>query len=274
MTDAFMSDRTIRQGYGLTSTAGFDDTFSAVSVENIIFQIVASAIYVLETIFDKFRTDVDKRLSTAIVATIPWYHRICLEFQYGDELVYDEATGQFGYANIDESKQVVRYASCRDIGGAVRLLVSGENPDGDPTALSNSVLDVFKQYISRRKPAGILVDVYSFNPDRVSINMTVQYDALLLRADGSLITDASIYPVEDAVNGYLKGIVYGGTFNKTKLVDSVQDAYGVIDIIVNSVSVVSDSGTATVITGNNYTAIGGAFQPLNLRSGINYVLQI
>lgn len=274
MTDAFMADRTIRQRYGLSGNAAFDDTFSAVSVENILFHIVASAIYVLETIFDRFSSDVDSRLSSSVLATIPWYHRICLEFQYGDELVYDETTQQFGYAREDESRRVVKYAACRDIGGGVRLLVSGEDASGDPTALSESVLTVFREYVSRRKPAGVLVDVYSFNPDKIRMNMTVQYDAMLLRADGSLITDPSVYPVEDAVNAYLKGIVYGGTFNKTRLVDAVQAATGVTDVVLGGVSVVSDSGAATVVAGNNYTAVGGAFRPVDLKSGISYVLQI
>lgn len=274
MTDAFMADRTIRQKYGLTGTAGFDDTFSAVSVENIIFHIVASAIYVLETIFDRFRSDVDDRLSTSILATIPWYHKICLEFQYGDELVYDESTGQFRYAQVDESKQVVKYAAVRDSGGGVTILVSGEDANGNPEALSDDVLKVFRQYLSKRKPAGIMVDAYSFNPDKIQINLTVQYDAMLLNSDGSVISSPSVFPVEDAINGYLKGIVYGGTFNKTKLIDAVQAATGVVDVVINTISVISGTGTVTVITGNNYTSSTGAFSAEDLHSGIDYVLQI
>lgn len=274
MTDAFMADRTIRQTYGLSGTAGFDDTFSAVSIENILFYIVASAIYVLETIFDRFRSDVDDRLSTSILATIPWYHKICLEFQYGDELVYDESTGQFRYAQVDESKQVVKYAAVRDSGGGVTILVSGEDSNGNPEALSDDVLKVFRQYLSKRKPAGIMVDAYSFNPDKIQINITVQYDAMLLNSDGSVIASPSVFPVEDAINGYLKNIVYGGTFNKTKLIDAVQAATGVVDVVINTISVISGTGTVTVITGNNYTSSTGAFRAEDLHSGIDYVLQI
>lgn len=274
MTDAFMADRTVRQKYGLTGNASFEDTFSAVSIESIIFFTVASAIYILETIFDRFRTDTDGKLSSSILATIPWYHAVCLEFQYGDELVYDEATGQFRYETVDETKQVVKYAACRDRGGGVLILVSGEADSGDPVALSDDVLSVFKKYISSRKPAGVIVDVYSYDPDTIQLAITVQYDSLVLNADGSLIDSPSVFPVEDAVNTYLKGIVYGGTFNKTKLIDAVQEASGVDDVILNSASAESATGIATVISGNNYTAKGGAFRSENLRTSISYVLQI
>ena len=274
MTDAFMADRTIRQTYGLTGTVGFDDTFSAVSIENILFYIMASAIYVLETIFDRFRTDVDDKLAESILATIPWYHKICLEFQYGDELIYDENTEQFRYASSDESKRVVKYASCRDRSGGVVILVSGENSSGVPVALSDDVLQVFKKYMNSRKPAGVVVDIYSFDPDRIEILMSVQYDSQVLNADGSLISSPNVYPVEDAINMYLKNIVYGGTFNKTKLVDAVQSATGVVDVVLSGVNVTTATGITSVVTGNNYTAAGGAFSAENLREGISYVLQL
>lgn len=274
MTDAFMANRTIRETYGLSGNAGFDDTFSAVSIENILFHIVASAIYVLETIFDRLRTDVDDKLSTSILATIPWYHKICLEFQYGDELIYDDATEQFRYGQVDESKRVVKYAACRDRSGGVIILVSGEDASGAPVALSDDVLSVFKKYVNSRKPAGVVVDVYSFDPDSIRIQMTVQYDSQVLNADGALISSPNVYPVEDAVNRYLKGIVYGGTFNKTKLVDAVQAATGVEDVVLSGISVTTATGITSIVTGNNYTAAGGAFSAENLREGISYVLQL
>ena len=274
MTAAFMEDKTIRQKYGLTGDATFEDAFSAVSVESLLFFIVASAIWALEIIFDSFKADVNERLSTSVLATIPWYHRVCKEFQYGDELVYDESTGQFVYETEDESKKVVKYAACRDRSGGVVILVSGEDASGNPEALASDVLSVFKKYINSRKPAGVVVDVYSYDPDTIQLSMSVQYDDMLTNPDGSLISDPGVFPVEDAVNGYLRGIVYGGTFNKTKLIDAVQSAEGVVDVVLNNAMAVSATGVSTIISGNNYTSIGGAFQANNLKTGISYVLQL
>ena len=106
MTQQFMADATIQELYGFSVGAVFEDTFSAVSLESIWFSIVASAIYVLESLFDAFRADVDAKIAGAVVASIPWYHKICLEFQYGDSLVYDEETQGFVYPVIDTTKQL------------------------------------------------------------------------------------------------------------------------------------------------------------------------
>lgn len=275
MTQQFMSDPTIVEMYGFTEGAVFEDTFSAVSLESIWFSIVASAIYVLETLFDLFRADVDKKISGAVVASIPWYHKIALEFQYGDSLVFDEATQGFVYPVVDTTKQLVKFAACRDMGGGVYVLVSGADSSGDPVALSSDVLSAFESYLRERKPAGVILSVNSLNPDLVRSVMTVQYDPQVLTPDGELITDPSVKPVEDAVNSYLKGIVYGGVLNKTKLVDAVQGARGVIDVVLTSVSVKPANGSSyEVVTGNNYRSVGGSFKSNNLTSGITYVVSL
>ena len=275
MTDAFMADQTIRDVYGITGTASFEDTFSAVSIESILFYIVASAVYVLETLFDLFKKDVDDKVATAVLASIPWYHRICLEYQHGDALVFDETTQQYGYGTVDESKRLVRFAACRDAQGGVRVLVSGADASGLPEALSDDVLTPFKEYLNLRKPAGVPVSVSSYSPDEIKLDITVQYDPLVMNADGSLITDPSVFPAEDAVNGYVHGIVYGGVFNKTKLVDAMQSAQGVVDLILGEVSAKSSlDGQFGTVLGNNYTALSGSFNTADLKNTISYVLQL
>lgn len=275
MTEAFMSDPDIRQKYGLSGSGSFEDTFSAVSIESILFFIVASAIYVLESLFDQFRSDVDEKIATAVLASIPWYHKICLEYQHGDSLVYDETTGQFCYRIQDSSKQLVKFAACRDKGGGVLVLVSGEDADGLPTALSDDILTPFKSYLNSRKPAGVIMEVYSYDPDEIRIYMQIQYDPMTMSEDGSLIADASVFPVEDAVETYLQGIVYGGVFNKTKLVDAVQSATGVTDVILNDVETKADTASDfSSVQGNNYTAVGGALKAVSLKTTIEYVLQL
>lgn len=275
MTDMFMSDATLRDIYGLGDTQDFDSAFSRVSLESIFFYIVASAIYVLETMFDRFTEEVESKISTAVLATIPWYHQVCLEYQHGDSMVFDEQTQQFRYSVDDASKRIIKFAACRDIGGGVYVLVAGSDDDGSPIALSNDVLSAFEAYLRNRKPAGVLLEVHSYNPDDMKLEMKVQYDPMILSSDGSLISDPSSRPIEDAVNGYLSSIVYGGVFNKTRLVDAVQSATGVKDVVLTGASA-RPSGTVlfTDITGNNYQSFGGAFKAYELTKGISYVLAL
>ena len=275
MTDQFMSDPVLREKYGLTAEDTFDRSFSAVSFESILFGIVAAAIYTLEAIFDAFRREIDTKIADSVVASIPWYHKICLEYQHGDNLVLNEATSEYVYELIDDSKKLVKFAACRDRGGGVYILVAKMGADGYPEALSNDVLTAFKEYINRRKPAGVITDVYSYNPDDITLSIRIQYNPILLNSDGSLIADPSVFPVEDAVNNYLASVIYGGTFNRNKLIDAVQSVEGVQDLILGEVSAkASDAQSYSLVEGNNYTSVGGSFRSANLRNTISYVLEI
>ena len=275
MTQQFMADSTIIEMYGFEAGSSFEDTFSAVSLESIWFSIVAAAIYVLETLFDAFREDVDAKIAEAVVASIPWYHKISLEFQYGDSLVFDEKTQGFVYPVIDTTKQIVKYAACRDLGGMVYVLASKDDGSGSPTALSADELTAFDAYLHERKPAGVLLQAASFDPDQVQVAVTVQYNPQVLSPDGQLIAEPGVYPVEEAIDAYLKGIVYGGALNKTKLVDAIQAAAGVIDVSLTGVSVkTAAESTFTPVARNNYTSVGGSFLSNNLRSTISYVLSL
>ena len=254
MTDQFMADPILREKYGLSAEDTFEGSFSAVSFESMIFGIMAAAIYALEAIFDAFRRDVDKKIADAVVATIPWYHKICLEYQHGDAMILNESTYEYVYEVVDDSKKIIKYAACRDRGGGVYILVAGMGEDGYPKALSNDVLTAFREYVSRRKPAGVITDVFSYDPDDIKLQIRVQYDPMLINSDGSLIADPSVYPVEVAINNYLASILYGGTFNRNKLIDAVQSVEGVKDLILGEVNVkIANAQAYTTVEGNNYT---------------------
>ena len=272
MTDAFMADATIREKYGLREGDTWSGSFSSVSLESIMFFIVAACCHVLEVVFEEYVKVVDDKVSMAVVASVPWYYKMAKAFQYGDSLVLNEDTQQYGYATIDEGKQVVKYAAVRDRGTSVQILVSGEK-DGKPVALSNSVLTVFKEYMNRVKVAGVVLSIRSKNADKMVIRAKVYVDSLVINSDGTLISDGS-KPVEEAINTYLANIVYGGTFNKTKLTNAILGVEGVSDVEIGECSYMEDGCTEyTVIKGNNYTALGGCFVSEGLSNSLSYVVQ-
>ena len=272
MTDAFMADATIREKYGLSVNDTFSSKFSSVSIENILFFIVAACCYVLEVLFDKHKADVEEKISKAVVASVPWYYKMALAFQYGDSLILNDRTQQYEYATIDESKQLVKYAAVRDKGTSVQILVSGDQ-GGSPVALSNDVLAVFKQYMNRVKVAGVILHITSNPSDSVTVTATITIDPLVLNENGELLSDGR-KPVEEAITSYLKHIIYGGTFNKTKLVDVIQAVEGVVDVELEECKYRhANSLEWTVMSGNNYTGNSGSYIPLDLERSLTYVVQ-
>ena len=271
MTDAFMADADIREKYGLPADATFDESFSSVSLENILFYIVAACCHVLEVFFDTHKSEVDAKISRAVVASVPWYHKMALQFQYGDRLVFDDTTQQFVYAAQDTKKQVVKYVAVRDRGTSIQMLVAGEK-DSRPEPLSDDVLTAFKNYMNRVKIAGVVLAIRSLPSDTVSISATIYVDPLSIDRNGTRISDGS-KPVETAIENYLKSILYGGTFNKTKLVDAIQGVEGVTDVELFSCSYSTDGKSFKVISGNNYTAEGGSFVVSGLANTLRYAVQ-
>lgn len=271
MTDAFMANATLREAYGLAEGDTFEGSFSAVSLESILFFIVAACCHVMEALFDRHRQDVDDKISRAVVASVPWYYKIARQFQYGDALVFDEATSQWRYPTVDEKKRVVRYVAVRDRGTSVQVLASADK-DGAPEPLSADILTAFKHYMNRVKIAGVVLNVRSLPADSIQVRATVQVDPLVISTEGVRVADGT-KPVEDAVNAYLRGITYGGTFNKTRLVDAIQAVEGVVDVTLDGCLYKAAADTDyRPVSGNNYTAAGGSFVAAGLQNSISYVV--
>ncbi len=52
MTDGFVTNEEAKARYGLDTSKTFDEQFSKVSIESILYYVVASAIYILEVLSD------------------------------------------------------------------------------------------------------------------------------------------------------------------------------------------------------------------------------
>ena len=270
MTDAFLNTRALRDAYGIAEGTDWTDAFSTVSIENVLLFIVAAAIHVVERIFDQFKADVDDKVESLIVASIPWYHAKALEYQHGDQLVLNPDTYGYGYETVDETKRIVKYCAVRDRGTAVEILVSGDN-DGAPEALDSTVMTPFTAYMNAIKLAGVVLMVASYNSDHVKITAHITVDPMVINDDGTLVSDGTTKPVEEAIRGYLKGILYGGTFNKTKLVDAIQTVEGVEDVELTQVLCRADSeADYTELTGNNYVGMSGSYIADDLRTTLTY----
>lgn len=271
MTDAFLNDKTLREAYGIEEGTPWSKAFSSVTLENILIFIVAACTRTLEVIFDQYEEDVEEKISKAIVASVPWYYKLAKAYQHGDELVINADTYSFGYENVDETKQVIKYCAVRDQGNIVYILVNGET-NGVPSLLSNDVLTPFKAYMNKVKVAGVVLTIKSYASDHVKIEMSVKVDRTLIDTDGKYISDGSKLVV-DAIEAYLKNIDYGGTFNKTKLVDAVQAVKGVLDVELGVVKYRADADSSfSTLSGNNYDGVSGSYIADDLNNTIEYVV--
>lgn len=81
------------------------------------------------------------------------------------------------------------------------------------------------------KFAGTTASVFSYEPDILDIELNIWRDPMVLDEHMERISDGESV-VRQAIENYLNGIKYGGVFNKTKLIDAVQQVEGVLDVTI------------------------------------------
>ena len=222
ITTSFMADETVAAFYGFTVGAGFDATFSKAGFESILFYIVASAIYVVESLMDVLRSDVDTDLSARLVPGRKWWRDLAIAFQYGD--AYNEEAGK--YDVIDDTKQIVAYAAVEEPStGGVRLKVA-KTAGAELSALDAPELLAFTEYIRVAKPLGVKSQIVSVPGDDLRIVIDIYYDPLVLDADGNAL-DGSGEPVPSTVRSFVKSLPFNGEFVIASLVDALQATKGV-----------------------------------------------
>lgn len=227
---------------GLTSA-------SRVAVWRLIFYICAVAISIVETLYDVHKEQVEIESLRAVAGSLPWYASETLIYQHGDTLFYNRENGQLNYAQDLPDLQIIDLSASSDDATGEVFVKAAKIVSGQAAPLSTDELNGLIGYWNQKKFAGTLLSVTSDPADKLRIGYRIIYDATILTADGKLIIDDTIKPVEVAINEYL--IAFGldnfnGTFQLMKMTDAVQAASGVINAICYIAEAVKDDDTGLV----------------------------
>jgi|SRR5690554_1400137 len=251
------------------------NTTSKVGVWRLFVWIIASRIADLQNLFTQHKNAVEQRSRELVLGNLPWYQKKALEFQYGHALEWNATTLQYEYPTEDAASRIVKLASANEGVNREVIIKVADLQGNTPTQLTQSQLDALNAYLDRIKFAGVNVTAVSRPADLFKVDLKVYYDPLVMASDGSLISDSSVFPVEDAINNYLKNLPFDGVFSVTEMIDQVQLADGVANpLFVNAAA--KYGGFAYQPITDYYNANGGylevdAAHPLN--SSINYIAQ-
>lgn len=261
MTDEIMSNEGLVKAMGLDPEMEWESQVSSVGIINLLLYIVAVAQYATEWMFEQFKADVERRIDAALPGTISWYWNKVMNFQYGTDL------NQYGnYDLIDPSRMIISHCSVLEVYNGIMVKV---NKGDDFDVLDEKEKNALAAYLNRIKFAGTAVSVYSYQPDDLNLEIKIWRNPLVLNDDGSAVSGDGRNLIEEAVKKYLDGIVYGGRFNKTKLIDAIQSVEGVEDIIITSCrfKAYNSDATETELQNGmqNYTSICGHIKLANLK---------
>ncbi len=233
MTTAFAQQRAVVSAYGLDARKTFDQQFSSVSIESILFYCFAVAVWAVEMLFDKHSAEVDARIEQLEPHTLRWYVNKVRAFMYGCNLMED--TDRYDTSGMSETDilkaQVIKYAVATEDSAesVVYIKVAGQK-DGKPCLLNKSQFDALKHYVSEIKDAGVSVQLRNEEADLIKINLIVYYDPTLMNERGEL-SDGS-KPVDEAVQSVITNLPFNGVFRNTDLLEAIKSipAVEVVDI--------------------------------------------
>lgn len=223
MTTQFMSSDTLAGWYGFTVGDSFDDTFSKVSFESILFYIIAVAHFSLETIFDTLKTYINAQLAALKPHTARWYRDKVLEFMVDKTLVQDE--DYYDTSGMADSEiaaaRVVKYAAAKEATDSsyLTIKIAGEN-SGVRCKLSDDVAKQVAAYINEFRDMGVKINLVNQDPDIFNCELDVYYDPILL-------PDNVKTAVLTALSTYIQNLTFNGEYTNQSLIDALQVLDGV-----------------------------------------------
>lgn len=204
-------------------------TTSKASVWGEWVNAIAYAHFVLEQQFDKHRTELSEMLKNQKKGSAIWYRNMALAFQFGKNLLPDSdiyASG-IGLTEDSESFKIIKYAAVTESEADSRLIIKIATENGGVLEpIQPNQLESFTDYIAKIKYAGVKVTVINYRPDILRLKMQIYRNPLVLNENGMSI-DKGNYPVQEAIQQYMKELPFDGELVLAHLVDKLQKVEGV-----------------------------------------------
>lgn len=238
----WMRNEDVARAYGFEVGDSFGDKFSVVSVENLLFYIVAVASWVVERLIDVHKSEVDAALDALTPHRAKWYRDKTLGFLKGKTL-YGE-TDKYDTSDMTESEievaRVVKYAAVSENASSsiLTIKVAGIS-NGRRAALDAATEQQLGNYLHEVKDAGVRINLINESADRFKCSLSICYDGLL---EATSVAEAVLAAVQE----YVENLPFNGMYSNMALVDAVQQVEGVKIAEVRSSAIMangSDSWT-------------------------------
>ena len=204
------------------------DTTSDTGLFKQLRGLFALFVQMLESSWDKFRQNLETDLSKSKVGNISWYVRQAKLFQYGDAIAI--VNGQVGYLTVDASKNIISQATMSEDLSTGRLsLRIAKKENNQMVPLTENELWAAKEYMSRVKFAGVLLDVQSLAADQIKLVASVKVDRQIMALTGTLLANPAKTPVVDSINTYLSTLSEESVISNSALTDAIRKIPGVKD---------------------------------------------
>lgn len=219
----WMGNEDVQKAYGFSANDRFNEKFSVVSIENLLFYIVAVASWVVENLIDTHKSEVDAALNSLTPHRPKWYRDKVLGFMKGKSLANESDTYDTSdmTASEIEAAHVIKYAAVSEnaLTSILTIKVAGIT-DGQRSALDQTTQRQLENYLREVKDAGVRINLINESADRFKCSLFIYYDGLLEAESVEKM-------VLEAVQDYVENLPFNGVYSNMSLVDAVQRVEGV-----------------------------------------------
>jgi len=232
ITDEWINNETIKERYGLAPGQTFEQQFSKVSIENILFNVVAFAIWFFEKLLDLNKEEINDEIAKSRIHTQKWYREKAMAFLFGYNLNDSDEYDTTGLTDEQiATAKIIANAAPIKMQGYLRLKVVKRVGD-ELAPLEPAELNAFTSYMNYVTDAGTYVIPTTNIADDLKLTLDIYYNPLVLAGDGSRLDGTAQNPVLDAINSYLKSLRFNGSFVESKLEKEIEAVDGVIMVKV------------------------------------------
>ena len=205
---------------------------SKMSIMNGIAWCVAAVIFSFESLLDVFMVDIAKVIENRVNGTPIYYINAVKKYQKGDELLVREDGLAFGYAEVDNSKQIVTQASYIESTSDVNIdnkliLKVATGKVGKLEAIDSEEMVLIQSYINKIKFAGTRIEVISREGDILIPRVSVYYDGAAL--------ESKVYDyIEEQLNLYMQKIPFDSAVYVSDIIAAIRKAQHVKDVYIDT----------------------------------------
>lgn len=164
-----------------------------------------------------------------------WYVEQAKLFQFGSTITWQN--GRYFYQVVDASQRIVKQAAISKIPMGLRLKVAKPNGENLQPLNSQELIALTNYFNDDQigiKPAGVYLQITSSVADLLKLLVRIVINPQVLSAQGFLLSNPAVFPVEDAINQFIKSIPFDGILNMSHLEDALQSVEGVEDVEIDS----------------------------------------
>ncbi len=253
----FMRNETVADLFGFPAGEPFSDHFSKVSIINILFYGFASAAWVIESLFESHRKEIETRIGEILPHRAKWYMNMALAFM--KDKVLEPETDRYDTSGMNaeqiEAARVVKYATADENQDAsiLTIKVAGEDDAGRRCRLDDSVEVQLAAYLAEVKDAGVRINLVNREPDTFNCSVDIYYDAMLLPENVRR-------SCEQAVKSYIENLPFNGEYTNMALIDALQLVEGVKIAEFRNASVAAADAPTTSNIDARYIPSAGYFK--------------